>query len=207
MFNKVEIQPDQVWEMGCEFCPKKDAEIERLTRIIEDMKTEWKASICIPCEVSVCDVKNKNYRYQQDIAALQAEANRNMKEPCEAKAEIDQHREKIAVLIGCRDHWKHSYDSARAEIAKMDSDIIFLGTVVEGLQAQNSALKEENTKLKEFIKTTCDPITNKIQQRHKATNLAMLSSLSVLAALPWLFRPRRRPETTQKEPDSPVDNS
>ena len=83
-------------------------------------------------------------------ARLQAEANWNMKEPCEAKAEIDQHREKIAVLIGCRDHWKHSYDSARAEIAKMDSDIIFLGTVVEGLQAQNSALKEENTKLKEY---------------------------------------------------------
>ena len=53
MFNKVEIQPDQVWEMGCEFCPKKDAEIEWLT-------TKW------------MEERGTTYVLHAQIAALQA---------------------------------------------------------------------------------------------------------------------------------------
>lgn len=37
---------------------------------ISAMRKERDASICVPCESSVCDIMSKNYRYQQDIVAL-----------------------------------------------------------------------------------------------------------------------------------------
>ena len=102
-------------------------EIERLTRIIEDMKTEWKASICIPCEVSVCDVKNKNYRYQQDIAALQAEANRTMKELCEARGERDKLKEKVAYLQ--KDNTERYARIKELEVAAQSLMDMFIGVI------------------------------------------------------------------------------
>ena len=47
-------------------------------------------------------------------------------------------------------------DALKAEITKMDSDIIFLGTVVEGLQAHNSALKARIKELEGALKRFSD---------------------------------------------------
>jgi hypothetical protein len=50
----------------------QDKQIAALTAHIKELEEEWKASMCIPCEVSVCDVMNKNHRYQKDIKEMQA---------------------------------------------------------------------------------------------------------------------------------------
>ena len=64
---------DQIFLDTVRDCKDKDKRIAALTARIKAMGEEWQASMCIPCEVSVCDVMNKNYRYQKDIKALQAE--------------------------------------------------------------------------------------------------------------------------------------
>jgi peptidoglycan hydrolase CwlO-like protein len=50
----------------------QDKQIAALTAHIKELEEEWKASMCIPREVSVCDVMNKNHRYQKDIKEMQA---------------------------------------------------------------------------------------------------------------------------------------
>ena len=124
MFNKVEIQPDQVWEMGCEFCPKKDAEIERLISLIESQGREH----TLPCLLGpLCP--------WCEIAALQAELAKWEEQVNVRDAHVDALKVEIAALKSALDAeiWYSRRMESASEIIDLREKVKLMRFTIFGL--------------------------------------------------------------------------
>ena len=139
MFNKVEIQPDQVWEMGCEFCPKKDAEIERLISLIESQGREH----TLPCLLGpLCP--------WCEIAALQAELAKWEEQVNVRDAHVDALKVEIAALKSALDA-EIGYSRRREdEIERLQKEIKAMQEVINLPYNQN---QDRKARIKELEAT------------------------------------------------------